>query len=254
MKIKNIQEIKQLIPTKYIKRTIHNSLFKHLLQPEVTILYGARQVGKSCEIYQCIQQLLESNPQTDIFHFNLDNPEAEGLPLSTFQNPKIFLNHIFAHCTKKHTTTYIFIDEAQRIDGIGIFIKYLYDQKHNIKFILTGSASLDIKQKIKEPLTGRKKEFLLHPLFIIEILKYKDIQTENITGYFEKLHTVLLEYMLYGGYPEVVTIDDITLKKEKLYEISESYIHRDIKTLFNIDDEQELKTISSFLAENIGNL
>lgn len=248
MKISSQKEIESQLAKPRIARTIHDELFKSLEQEEVSVLYGPRQVGKSCEIALCIYELLAQETSADIFYFNLD------IITEDFSNPDNFLSSILAQKSDKSTKTYVFIDEAQRLENIGLFVKYIYDQKHKIKFFLTGSASMDIKTKIKEPLTGRKKEFFLYPLTLSEILVFRGFNIKNIEGNFSVLEKTLEEYLLFGGYPSVVTNADIKSKKEKLEEISQSYIMRDIASLFEISDLATLNVIAVFLAENIGNL
>lgn len=240
--------IKTLLPHNFIARQIHDTLMQAINNPEVTILYGARQVGKSSELYNCMSEILKDNSSTDVFYFNLDYPADE------FQNPEYFLNSITSQRTNPDKRTYVFIDEAQRLENIGVFIKYVYDQKRNIKFILSGSASLDIKEKIKEPLTGRKEELYLSALNLNEILNYRGINVDTIQGYFPQLKTVLEEYLLFGGYPNIVTEPTLERKVSKLKEIAESYIYRDITNLFQIENINHVKVVTSYLAENIGNL
>jgi len=162
--------------------------------PEVTILYGTRQVGKSSELYKCMKVLLEENSLVDIFYYNLDYMTDE------FKNPEYFINSIMAQKNDIDKIAYIFIDEAQRLENIGLFIKYIYDLKKHIKFVLSCSASLDIKEKIKEPLTGKKEELYLSTLNLNEILNYQKINIETIQGFFPKLKTILEDYLIYGGY------------------------------------------------------
>ncbi|MFH1361537.1 MAG: ATP-binding protein [bacterium] len=248
MKISSQKEIENQIAKPYILRAIHEELFKSLEQEEVSVLYGPRQVGKSCEIALCIYELLKHDPWADIFYYNLD------IIAEDFSSPDNFLNSLFAQKSDKRKKTYIFIDEAQRLENIGLFVKYIYDQKRNIKFFLTGSASLDIKTKIKEPLTGRKKEFALRPLTLSEIMAWHGFHVKNIEGNFSALEKTLEDYLLFGGYPGVLTSPNLKAKKEKLEEISQSYVLRDVAALFEIGNITALNSIAIFLAENIGNL
>lgn len=248
MKITSQKQLTNLIKTPSIKRSLHDPFYKHVVNlPEITILYGPRQVGKSQEIYHCLQQLLK-NRASDIFLYNLDAIPDE------FESPDAFVSSITAQKSNLKNKTYVFLDEAQRLKNIGLFVKYIYDQKKNIKFILTGSASLDIKAKIKEPLTGRKKEFYLSPLTLQEILKFKGVKTSQIASSFPLLETTIDEYLLFGGYPEVITLDSKTLKAEKILEIAEDYTLKDISDFFSFESSKTLQIVARFLAENIGNI
>jgi len=249
MKIISNDQIKTLVKTPFIERSLHAPLLTHIkTAPEVTILYGPRQVGKSQEIYRCIENLLKDNTQ-DVFMYNLDIIPEE------FENPDIFLATILAQKSGHFATkTYVFLDEAQRLENVGLFIKYLYDQNKNIKFILTGSASLDIKAKIKEPLTGRKQEFFLAPLTLKEIVHFQGININNLSSNFPLLENILNDYLLFGGYPEVVTLTTKVLKTAKITEIAESYTLRDISAFFNLTSTKTIQLVARFLAESIGNI
>lgn len=248
MKITSQNELKNLIKTPSIKRLIHKPLTNHVKEaPEITILYGPRQVGKSQEIYHIIQELLKDRP-SDIFLYNLDIVPDE------FESPDTFISSITAQKSNLKNKTYVFLDEAQRLKNAGLFVKYIYDQKENIKFILTGSASMDIKAKIKEPLTGRKKEFYLSPLTLQEILEFKGIKTGQITSSFPAVEKTIDEYLLFGGYPEVATLNSKTLKRDKIAEIAQTYTLKDISDFFNFESSRTLQIVARFLAENIANL
>lgn len=248
MKIISPNQVENLIKTPFINRYIHIPLYQHIYSAkEITVLYGPRQVGKSQEIYKCMRQLLVLK-KADIFFYNLDVIPDE------FETPEIFLSSVYAQKDNPNGKTFIFVDEAQRLKNIGLFVKYLYDQNKNIKFVLTGSASLDIKAKIKEPLTGRKKEFFLSPLTLREILGFRGIKISQIINNFPLLEKILEEYLLFGGYPEIITIDSKLPKIEKIAEIAQSYTLKDISAFFEINNFKTLQLVARFLAENIGNL
>lgn len=248
MKIASLDQITSLRKKPFIDRLLHSVLLRHIQESnEVTILYGPRQVGKSQEIYQCLEQLFRSG-DADLFLFNLDVIPEE------FETPDQFLATVMAQKTKISGKTYIFLDEAQRLENVGLFVKYLYDQNKNLKFVLTGSASLEIKAKIKEPLTGRKQEFFLAPLTLKEIVKFKGINPKQITSAFPLLDKILEEYLLFGGYPEVITIEGKSQKIAKISEIANSYTLRDVSIFFDFDNPKTLQLVSRFLAESIGNI
>src|SRR3989344_4579714 len=229
MKITSIDQITRLVKVPFINRSLHSSLLNHVTNSlDVTVLYGPRQVGKSQEIYKSLQSLLKDN-DADLFLYNLDVIPDE------FESPDAFLATLLAQKANPDRKTYVFIDEAQRLENIGLLVKYIYDQNKNIKFVLTGSASLDIKGKIKEPLTGRKQEFFLSPLTLKEIVNFRGLNPENISSSFPLLETILEDYLLFGGYPEVVSLETKGLKAAKIAEIAESYTLRDISAFFNFD-------------------
>lgn len=249
MKITSKKQLAGILKPPAIIRTIHPSLFRHIKrESEITVLYGPRQVGKSYEVARCMEALLSEGTKKDIFFYNLDVIPDE------LESPDSFMATIRAQKTYQKTKTYVFLDEAQRLPNVGLFVKYIYDQGHNIKFVLTGSASLDIKSNIKEPLTGRKKEFFLAPLTLREIASFRGIHPARVTSLFPLLESILGEYLLFGGYPAVVTSQTKYQKIEKLTEIASSYITRDISAFFDFPSPKTIQLVGRFLGESIGSL
>jgi len=116
---------------------------------------------------------------------------------------------------------------------LGFFLKGLYDYLSPYKFIVTGSGSLELKQNIVEPLTGRKKTFPLYPLSFEEFFKFKtgkEIDEFNLFCQVNKNEgeRILDEYLTFGGYPKVVLAKTALKKREVLEEIYTSYLEKDL--------------------------
>ena len=89
----------------------------------------------------------------------------------------------------------VVLDEAQRIPDAGLGIKIIHDNFKDIQLIVTGSSSLELSGKIKEPMTGRKFEFFLHPFSFGEMTDHHGFLTEK---------RLLEQRMIFGCYPDVV--------------------------------------------------
>lgn len=248
MRLTDSTQVASWLPKKYIPREFHSKFLASLAVPEVTVLYGARQVGKSAEVAKCMTAILDKGEPADVFYFNLDVVPAD------FGDPERFVNSLLTQRAAGVERTYVFVDEAQRLSNVGLFVKYIYDLHKDIKFVLTGSVSLEISQKIKEPLTGRKIELYLPPLNLGEILQFNGVEAAKIRGSFELTDRLLGEYLLFGGYPAVVAEGDLAEKKRKLEEIADSYLIRDVADLFGISDKETMRLVASFLARNIGGI
>lgn len=155
--------------------------------------------------------------------------------------------------------TYVFIDEVQRIENAGLFLKGIFDRKLVHKWIASGSGSLELKEKIAESLAGRKRNFLLYPVSIAEFLSYR--LSIGISQCIPLLQTdalleenMLFEYLQYGGYPRVITEQDPLEKRKILQEIFESYVERDLQSLLRIEKTRELITLLQLIAYRIGRL
>ena len=101
--------------------------------------------------------------------FNLDFPGDKKL-LSN--------DNIVKLAAKNQKKKIIFIDEVQRQENAGLFLKYLYDANLPIKLFVSGSSSLELKSKVAEALTGRKIIFNISPFNISEI-KDSLLKTQN---------------------------------------------------------------------------
>lgn len=242
----------------YIKRTIFPALIKHLDKSEITVLIGPRQVGKTVLLEQ-LQMYLKEQRKIDpalIFYFNLDVAQDREM----FNSQTEFIKFLKQKSWREKI--YIFIDEAQKVKEGGRFFKGIYDSRLNVKIILTGSSVLEIKAKMQESLTGRKRLFKLFPLSFLEILKAKNdnlynlvLSKKNIIQYdHQQILNLFYEYCVFGGYPKVFLSPNWQEKTEILTEIYSSYIEKDIIGFLKIQNEQAFLKLIKLLASQTGNL
>ena len=201
-----------------------------LFQPgKVFVLYGPRRVGKT----ELVRAMISSF-KGKIYSGTGDNQELRAL-LESQELTKI--------STLLGTYDLIFIDEAQRIPHIGYGLKLLIDSHPHIKVIVTGSSSLDLSNKIGEPLTGRNKIRILYPISVLEL--YQQFGGMNMTQMLEQL-------LLYGGYPDVLNAKSKEDKIEYLLTIRDSYLLKDILEMENIRNPSKLSDLLKLLAFQIG--
>ncbi len=211
-----------------IKRQITENIIKRLNTKKVVIIYGARQTGKTT-LLKYIYNLYSNE---SIF-LNCDEPSVrEQLTNVNSVNLKQLVGN------KK----YVFIDEAQRIKNIGITLKLFVDELPDKKILASGSSAFELANQIKEPLTGRKFEFILYPFSLNELI--------NEYGKIE-LDMNLENRIIFGMYPEIVT--DVENSKENLRLISESYLYKDILTFNEMRKPEILQSLVRALALQIGN-
>ena len=108
-------------------------------------------------------------------------------------------------------------------DNIGISLKLIVDSIPNLKVIATGSSSFDLANKINEPLTGRKWEFMLYPISVQELISHHGLIEEK---------RLLDQRLIYGFYPDVITQKG--QQRDILLELTNSLLYKDIFTLENI--------------------
>lgn len=231
-----------------IARKIKSKLLDSLKLKEITILIGARQIGKTTILKEIIKGLKNA------LYFNLDIEQDNRY----FNSQQEFLNKIQLEVGSKKA--YIFIDEIQQKEDAGRFLKGLYDMDLPYKFIATGSGSLELKEKIGEALTGRKHLIEMSSVSFEEFVDYKTSYkyTKSLTSFYnvERTKTRLLldEYLKFGGYPAVVTADTILRKKEIMNEIFVSYITKDISYLLGVKYPDKFVKLIRLLAVQSGGI
>lgn len=198
---------------------------------KIIILYGARQVGKTT----LIKEVLKSY-DGKILEINADErPYWEVLSSQDFTK--------LGNLVEGYNL--LFIDEAQRIPNIGVNLKILHDKIPDLKVIVTGSSSLDLANRVKEPLTGRTWTYTLYPVSLEEWRNYSGANA------FETANA--LEFFLrYGMYPEVFSFETNLKKERYLNEITGSYLYKDILALANIKFPEKLLQLLKLLAFQIG--
>ncbi|MDA3910435.1 MAG: ATP-binding protein [Bacteroidales bacterium] len=213
----------------YVKRKLASSIKRKLSQNKLVVLFGARQTGKTTFIRSLMSDLkgrkLRVNADEKMY--------AEVLSSRNLQQLKGLVEGY----------DILFIDEAQRIPEIGLNLKLLHDEIPELKVIVTGSSSFDLSGKINEPLTGRKQIYQMFPLSMQEML---------YTGNRFELNQRLNEFLIYGMYPEVCMLTNISDKADALYEIGDSYLLKDVTELQNLKHETKLRHLLQLLAYQIG--
>lgn len=210
------------------KRTIQKEIEKWLFKGKIIIIYGARQVGKTT-----LSKEITNPYGNDARYINcefLDN--REFLSVASPEKLKSFIGNY----------KIVVLDEAQKIENIGLTLKILVDSFPNIQIIATGSSSFDLANKINEPLTGRAIQFTLYPLSIEEIKQQNDNLALN-----EKLESILI----YGLYPDVFGKPQDE-SGEKLRAIASNYLYKDIYELENIKKPAILSEILQLVALQLG--
>lgn len=243
---------------KIIQRTIFNDVIKHISEKEITVIIGARQTGKTTLLAQIKDWLLanEKIKPTQIKSFNLDIfSDYEDI-----REQSNFIHYIKENLINKEVL-YVFIDEVQRLENPGRYLKGIYDLDLPVKFIVTGSSSLEIKSKIFESLAGRKKVFHLWPFSFKEYLNYREpdiaqlLDRNNISEINrKKLVERFFDFVIYGGYPKVLKQTNENDKIETLKEIYSSYIEKDVINFLNIRNPLKFNKLIYLLAGQIGNL
>jgi predicted AAA+ superfamily ATPase len=235
-----------------IKRNIFADLKSHLSKKEITFLIGPRQAGKTT-LLLALKDYLEKKGEETVF-FNLDIERDKQFVGSQAALIKKISLEIGKH------KGFVFIDEIQRKENAGIFLKGIYDMNLPYKFILSGSGSVELKEKIHESLSGRKRVFALSTLTFEEFVNFKtNYKYEKRMADFLSLEKgagrdLLYEYLNFGGYPRVVLAESLAEKQKMMEEIYQSYLEKDLTYLLRVKKTEVFTNLVRLIASQIGNL
>lgn len=235
-----------------IKRKILTDLEKHLSSDQMTILIGPRQVGKTY-LMKTMKDKLDQEGKKTIW-LNLDNEEDA----TRFISQATLISYI--EFTAGKGEAFVFIDEIQRKENAGLFLKGIFDMNLPYKFVISGSGSLELKAKISESMAGRKQLFMIDPVSFEEFVNFKTnyLYKDKLGDFFvlEKVKTArfLTEYMAFGGYPRVILAETVSGKHREMQEIYRSYMDRDIHDLLRIEKSDAFTNLLKILASQVGGL
>lgn len=235
-----------------IKRKLFKSLKDHLSHKEVTFIIGPRQAGKTT-LMLLLKDYLERKGNSTLF-LNLDI-EADK---KFFGSQDTLIRKIELELGK--SGGFVFIDEIQRKEDAGIFLKGIYDMNLPYKYIVSGSGSVELKRKIHESLVGRKRVFELNTLSFKELVnfrtryRYENKLLEFLNLDTDKAKLLLDEYLLFGGYPRVVLAENVNEKREEIREIYQSYLEKDIVYLLQVKKTEALSKLVQIIAAKPGSL
>jgi predicted AAA+ superfamily ATPase len=214
----------------YIKRTLQSIIESRLNSNKVILIFGARRVGKTILIKEIIR-----NFSGRVLILNGEDSTALSLlEEKSITNYKNLLNGV----------ELLVIDEAQNIPDIGHKLKLIVDEIEGIKVVASGSSSFDLLNKAGEPLTGRSFTYRLYPFSQQELSAQ-----ENLLETTQNLDIRLI----YGSYPEVISITSNIEKQEYLYDLVNSYLLKDILTLDGLRNSAKIRDLLTLLAYQTGN-
>jgi len=210
----------------------YQNLTQYIKPNKVLAIFGPRQVGKTTLLKDYLMTINKK------IKYRLDSGDDIRIQelINSLNFPKI----------KEYAKGYelVAIDEAQKIKNIGQGLKIMVDEIPGIKIIATGSSSFELSGQIGEPLTGRKITLILYPISQIEL--------NNLYNNYD-LKNRVEEYLIYGGYPEVIVSDTFEEKKRILNEIVGSHLLKDILELEKVKGSKILLDLLRLLAFQIGN-
>lgn len=241
-------------------------LVAETLVKRAIILMGPRRVGKTILLFHTIQRLITEgvSPQ-NIIYISVETPIYNKILLEQLFN----LAKQALGKSESKEQFYVFFDEIQYLKDWEVNLKSLVDTYHNVKFIASGSAAAELKKRSDESGAGRFTDFSLPPLTFYEYVHMKgyeqlmrpieiEWQGGNIIGNttidIVKLNQLFIDYINYGGYPEVVFSERIQENPGQFirHDIIDKVLLRDLPSLYGITDVQELNSLFTMIAYHSG--
>ena len=236
---------------KLYKRGVVDRILEYLDSKEAIVIYGSRQVGKTSILKYIMKNYIKEN----IFYFDLELKEL--LNLCNGGAGEIY-KYLLQKGADEKKKIYLIIDEIQYLEDPANLIKILHDHYQNIKLLVSGSSTFEIKKKFKQSLAGRIISFEIYPLNFEEFLVFKEktykLSENNNETINRELIVLAEEYIRFGGYPQIVLENSEEKKSTYLSQIINTYIRKDIRDIGNIRDIDSFNKLLEILASQSGQL
>ena len=208
-------------------RNLQSVIQERCFQGKAIILLGARQVGKTTLLKKIIQE-----QQVEALYLNCDEPQT----VTALTNCNLRELQMVIGANK-----FVVIDEAQKVDNIGLTLKLIVDNMPDVQVIATGSSAFELRNCLNEPLTGRKYEYQMFPISSKEIYQS--------SGYID-LKGLLETRLIYGSYPDI--LNHASDARELLRMLTDSYLYKDILATDNLRKPDVLDKLLRALAFQVG--
>lgn len=247
-------------------RDVQASLLKWIDRREAYAIKGPRQSGKTTLLRILEQNLAKKG--VNIVFLNFEDPDV----LEAFEtNPK---EYVKSFLLKKGQYCFL-MDEYHYVKDAGKKLKLLYDISDDVKFIVTGSSSLELSGAMAKFLVGRVFFFEVFPFSFHEFLTAKNPRLSRVyedknksvrefllgkqvrigkDAFLRELEPLFTEYVTFGGYPAVIKVEDAETKKMILKGIYDTYISKDVVSFLKITDAFKYRHVVRSLALLVGNL
>lgn len=210
-----------------IERKLSKVIKEQLFRGKAIIVVGSRQVGKTTLLGELVRQ-----SDKRILSLNCDEPEVQTMLTDT---------NVAKLRTIIGNNELVVIDEAQKVNNIGLTLKLIVDNIKDVQVVATGSSAFELRNQLNEPLTGRKFEYQMFPISSGEII--------DTYGLLEEKRT-LENRLVYGSYPDIIMHPEEA--RRYLTELTQSYLYKDVLSLDSLRKPQLLDKLLQALAFQVG--
>ncbi|NJE10007.1 ATP-binding protein [Thermococcus sp. MAR1] len=212
---------------------------------KVVTFAGCRRSGKTYLMFQLINELSKKAPREEIFYINFEDERLEKRT-ETLTELIPTIEELYG----KKDRLYLFLDEIQNIPGWDSWVRRVHDSRRDVRLFLSGSSSKLSSREIPTSLRGRALTFEVFPLSFREFLRFNGFEVPENLDFSPKkpaLLNLLREYLLYGGFPEVVLTSDVRVKGLIVRDYFNTVIALDVVERYSIRNPEELRTFIRLL-------
>lgn len=238
---------------KEFKRKLFFDVERFLDKRQIVLIWGLRRLGKTTLLFQLIDGLLKKVSSKNVLYFSFDEISFDFKEvLEDYQ--KIVLNKTFDEVKEK---IWVFFDEVHKVKDWENKLKVYYDLYPNVKFFVSGSASVALRKKSNESLAGRVFDFVLKPLDFEEFLEMSGMDLKKIRENPDLWKREILprfhHYIKFGMFPELVNEENEEIaRKYLLNNVIERIIYKDLPEEFELKDIELLKNLVFLIGKKPG--
>lgn len=239
-----------------IPRKAMATVREYLDARQVISVVGVRRCGKSILLRQVINYLIRQKGvlPTNILFLNLENPYFTPYRKDIRNLEKLYADYL--KLANPNGKIFVFLDELQYFSDWQVFVKSKYETE-NIKFFITGSNSQLLSSELITLLSGRTLPLVLYPFDFNEYLNARNEQVASAMQAIRnrnRLRKLCNDYLVEGGFPEVVLTESNTLKKDLLLNYAKNILYQDIVPRFELKKPYEVEKLFYYLVSNISAL
>lgn len=224
----------RLLEGAYIPRSLLKNARRNVEKSIIKVIMGPRRAGKSIFSLQLLKN-------TNFAYINFDDERL--IDIKNYDLIMKGIKEVYGE------TKYLLFDEIQNLNNWELFVNRLHRSGYNL--IITGSNSKLLSKELTTHLTGRYIEFHIYPFSFFEFLKAKEIDYKDATLLKEKqgkILNVLNDYLLIGGFPEVVVKS--FEPKNYLTSLFEGILFKDVVKRHNVRYAKSLYDLALYLVSN----
>jgi predicted AAA+ superfamily ATPase len=213
---------------------------------------GMRRSGKTWRLFQEMNRLAEAGTAAErMLYFNFDDSRLVSYPGPHLLN-ELLESFFRLYPKSRKEGAYFFFDEIQEIPGWARFVRRLIDTE-KVKLYLSGSSAKLLSTEVATEFRGRSFTCELLPFSFREVLRFNGISETPSPLDRSEYEKAFNEYLVAGGFPEVLKQDDPAVRIGLLQSYLDSVVLRDVLERYELTNARGVKELAHTLLMSNGN-